>query len=158
MTIFTTPSGKPASSTSLPNSNIAAEACSDAFKTTVLPAAIALTGAAGATGAGILDLTYPDSGFNVKDIAMMAGAGGAIVYPVELCLFAGLLPALAKLAKKTLPTAGVFAANASIAGALGHTLLGATGVTLGATVAAAALGGLTVGTIIGASLELSSDK
>ena len=37
--IFTTPGGNPASSITLPNSNIAAEACSEAFKTTVLPAA-----------------------------------------------------------------------------------------------------------------------
>ena len=39
MTIFTTPGGNPASSINLPNSNRAAEACSEAFKTTVLPAA-----------------------------------------------------------------------------------------------------------------------
>ena len=39
VTIFTTPAGNPASSINSPNSNMAAEACSDAFNTTVLPAA-----------------------------------------------------------------------------------------------------------------------
>ena len=37
--IFTTPFGNPAFAISLPNSSIAAEACSDAFNTTVFPAA-----------------------------------------------------------------------------------------------------------------------
>ena len=39
VTIFTTPGGMPACSINLPNSNIAALACSEAFSTTVLPAA-----------------------------------------------------------------------------------------------------------------------
>ena len=38
-TMLTTPGGKPAASISSPNSSIAAEACSDALSTTVLPAA-----------------------------------------------------------------------------------------------------------------------
>ena len=37
--IFTTPGGIPASSTHLPKASIAADACSDAFKTIVFPAA-----------------------------------------------------------------------------------------------------------------------
>jgi len=39
VTMFTTPSGKPASANNAPNSSSAADACSDAFNTTVLPAA-----------------------------------------------------------------------------------------------------------------------
>ena len=39
VTIFTTPGGIPACSINLPNSNIAALACSEALSTTVLPAA-----------------------------------------------------------------------------------------------------------------------
>jgi hypothetical protein len=41
VTMLTTPFGKPAFSNSLPNSSIGAEACSDAFSTTVFPAASA---------------------------------------------------------------------------------------------------------------------
>ena len=39
--MFTTPGGIPASSMHLPNSNMAADACSEAFKTMVFPAASA---------------------------------------------------------------------------------------------------------------------
>ena len=119
-------------------------------------ALIALTAAAGATGAAILDAAYPDYDLNVKDITKTTAAGGSIVYLAECCF--PLLLVLADRPKNTLTIAAVFAVNTSVASALGHTLFGGAYVTLGATVAAGAVGGAVLGTVIGACCKLSSKK